>query len=252
MPLRVPMVDIHTIGAGGGSIARITRAGLLQVGPQSAGADPGPIAYGRGGTAVTVTDANWCSGGSIRERLPGVGAGVAHGDDRSRDRSSRSARRWAWMRRGCGGGPGRRHQSAGHAIRLVSVEKGHDPRDFALCSPSAAPVPCTPSALARELGMPTVLVPRFPGITSALGCVLAQVRHDFVRTHRRSRSPMRDPDGIDAAFAEQRAARRKADFSRRRRAAQPRSWLCTRPICSSAARAMSFRVPVTGAGFRCG
>ena len=62
VPLRVPLVDIHTIGAGGGSIARITRAGLLQVGPESAGAHPGPIAYGRGGTAVTVTDANGCTG----------------------------------------------------------------------------------------------------------------------------------------------------------------------------------------------
>src|SRR5205807_1321499 len=72
VPLRVPLVDIHTIGAGGGSIARITRAGLLQVGPESAGARPGPIAYGRGGTAVTVTDANLLLGRLNPNRLTGV------------------------------------------------------------------------------------------------------------------------------------------------------------------------------------
>src|SRR5438045_8063222 len=72
VPLRVPLVDIHTIGAGGGSIARITRAGLLQVGPESAGAHPGPIAYGRGGNAVTVTDANLLLGRLNPDRLTGV------------------------------------------------------------------------------------------------------------------------------------------------------------------------------------
>ena len=76
VPLRVPLVDIHTIGAGGGSIARITRAGLLQVGPDSAGARPGPIAYGRGGTAVTVTDANLLLGRLNPDRLTGVTGGA--------------------------------------------------------------------------------------------------------------------------------------------------------------------------------
>src|SRR5207249_3105788 len=79
VPLRVPLVDIHTIGAGGGSIARITQAGLLQVGPESAGARPGPIAYGRGGTAVTVTDANLMLGGLNPDRLTGVDAGAPIG-----------------------------------------------------------------------------------------------------------------------------------------------------------------------------
>jgi N-methylhydantoinase A len=207
VPLRVPLVDIHTIGAGGGSIARITRAGLLQVGPESAGARPGPIAYGRGGTAVTVTDANLVLGRLNPDRLTGV-AGTAP-----------MARIAAAIEEQIGAplGLGSIDAAAAilavttnqlaHAIRLVSVEKGHDPRDFALFAFGGAG-PLHAVEIARELGIPTVLVPRFPGITSGLGCVLAPVRHDFVQSIGQ---PLADtePAQIDGRFADQAATGRR-------------------------------------------
>ena len=207
VPLRVPLVDIHTIGAGGGSIARITRAGLLQVGPESAGAHPGPIGYGRGGGAVTVTDANLLLGRLNPDRLTGV-AGAAPlatiaaaieneiGVPLGLDAIEAAAAILAVTT-----------NQLGHAIRLVSVEKGHDPRDFALFAFGGAG-PLHAVEIARELGIPTVLVPRFPGITSGLGCVLAPVRHDFVESIGQ---PLAEaaPRQIDARFADQAAAGRR-------------------------------------------
>ena len=200
VPIRVPMIDIHTIGAGGGSIARITKAGILQVGPDSAGANPGPICYGRGGTEPTVTDANLVLGQLDPAALPGVAGGVSIETVRAAivDKIGRPAR----ARCHPGGGRASSTVASDHlasAIRLVSIEKGYDPRDFALF-PFGGAGPLHAVALARELGVPTVLVPRFPGLTSALGCILADVRHDFVRTlnrpltsvdRGRSRSPVR-------------------------------------------------------------
>jgi N-methylhydantoinase A len=201
VPLRVPLVDIHTIGAGGGSIARITRAGLLQVGPESAGARPGPIAYGRGGRFVTVTDANLVLGRLNPDHLTGVDA-VAASDTIG-----------AAIDEQVGGPLGLDTVAAAaailavttnqlaHAIRLVSVEKGHDPRDFALFAFGGAG-PLHAVEIARELGIPTVLVPRFPGITSGLGCVLADVRHDFVQSVGQPLASVVTED-IDARFADQ-------------------------------------------------
>jgi len=207
VPLRVPLVDIHTIGAGGGSIARITRAGLFQVGPESAGALPGPIAYSLGGTAVTVTDANLLLGRLNPDRLTGV-AGSAPmerisaaiheqiGAPLGLDAIGAAAAVLAVT-----------SNQLAHAIRLVSVEKGHDPRDFALFAFGGAG-PLHAVEIARELGIPTVLVPRFPGITSGLGCVLAPVRHDFVQSIGQ---PLADapPAEVDRRFAEQAAAGRR-------------------------------------------
>src|SRR5215468_10145821 len=164
VPLRVPLVDIHTIGAGGGSIARITRAGLLQVGPESAGARPGPIAYDRGGTAVTVTDADLVLGRLNTDRLTGVAGGAPMesiaaaieeqiGAPLGLDTVDAAAAVLAVT-----------NNQLAHAIRLVSVEKGHDPRDFALFAFGGAG-PLHAVEIARELGIPAVLVPRFPGIT---------------------------------------------------------------------------------------
>ena len=113
VPLRVPLVDIHTIGAGGGSIARITRAGLLQVGPESAGARPGPIAYGRGGTAVTVTDANLVLGRLNPDRLTGVAAGAPMERIAAAIEEQIGVPLGLDADRRRGGGPGRHHQSAG-------------------------------------------------------------------------------------------------------------------------------------------
>ena len=245
VPLRVPLVDIHTIGAGGGSIARITRAGLLQVGPESAGARPGPIAYGRGGTAVTVTDANLLLGRLNPDRLTGVAAAAPMetiaaaideqiGAPLGLDAIAAAAAILAVTT-----------NQLAHAIRLVSVEKGHDPRDFALFAFGGAG-PLHAVEIARELGIPTVLVPRFPGITSGLGCVLAPVRHDFVQSIGQ---PLGDaaPAQIDGRFADQAAAgRRLLDEE-----GVPLAEIVVRHEVDLLFRGQShvFRVPVTAPGF---
>ncbi|MGN6583122.1 MAG: hydantoinase/oxoprolinase family protein [Rhizobiaceae bacterium] len=181
MPIHVPMVDVHTVGAGGGSIARIDDAGLLRVGPESAGATPGPICYCRGGTEPTVSDANLLLGRLNPKKLLSVkeAADVAAIDAifseklGSRLGVSGVEAAGAVLRIG--------NLKMAGAIRMVSVAKGNDPRDFALFAFGGAG-PLHASALARELGIPTVLVPARPGITNALGCVVADLRHDFVRT----------------------------------------------------------------------
>ncbi|HET9922716.1 MAG TPA: hydantoinase/oxoprolinase family protein, partial [Methylomirabilota bacterium] len=181
LPVRVPMIDIHTIGAGGGSIARVNSAGILQVGPESAGADPGSICYGRGGEEPTITDANLLLGRLNPAGLLGVdqtaqldrireifdkkiGAHLGLGPDEVASAIVRVA-----------------NDKMAGAIRLVSLQRGHDPRDFVLFAFGGAG-PLHAVALARELAIPRVLVPARPGITSALGCLVADVRHDFVKT----------------------------------------------------------------------
>jgi N-methylhydantoinase A len=181
MPIHVPMIDVHTIGAGGGSIARIDEAGLLRVGPESAGAMPGPICFGRGGTRPTIADANLVLGrlnhdallavankvplDIVRERLVETVGGPLGLDAEA---SAAAILRIA------------NDRMAG-AIRMVSLSRGHDPRDFALLAFGGAG-PLHAVALARELAIPRVLVPARPGITNALGCIVADLRHDFVRT----------------------------------------------------------------------
>ncbi|MEZ5670704.1 MAG: hydantoinase/oxoprolinase family protein [Alphaproteobacteria bacterium] len=181
MPIHVPMVDVHTIGSGGGSIARVDGAGLLQVGPESAGARPGPIHYGRGGERPTISDANVVLGRLSPERfLPGDGSltldhlrarlveAVGRPLGLDAERAAAAILRIADMK------------MAG-AIRMVSIGKGLDPRDFALFAFGGSG-PLHATALAAELGIPRVLVPARPGITNALGCVVADFRHDFVNT----------------------------------------------------------------------
>ncbi|MBX9963930.1 MAG: hydantoinase/oxoprolinase family protein [Burkholderiales bacterium] len=181
MPIHVPMVDVHSIGAGGGSIARIDDAGMLQVGPESAGARPGPICYGRGGTEPTITDANLVLGRLDGEKLLAVDAAVTVDEVRSIilerigkplgldiDGAAAAIIRIA------------NDRMAG-AIRMVSLARGHDPRDFALFAFGGAG-PLHACALARELGIPRVLIPARPGLTNALGCAVADLRHDYVRT----------------------------------------------------------------------
>ncbi len=181
MPIHVPMVDVHTIGAGGGSIAALDSAGMLRVGPESAGARPGPICYGRGGTEPTITDANLILGRLNPDKLLGVDHPVTldHvrgiiaekiGKPLGLDAEAAAA---AILRIA-------NDRMAG-AMRLVSLSRGHDPRDFALFAFGGAG-PLHATALARELAIPTVLVPARPGITNALGCVVADLRHDYVRT----------------------------------------------------------------------
>lgn len=181
MPIHVPMVDVRTIGAGGGSIAHIDTAGLLRVGPDSAGAVPGPIAYGRGGTQPTITDANVLLGRLDVGRIAG-----AH-QMASREHIAQSFVRelGSGLDRdavGCAAAVLRvvNLKMAG-AIRMVSVAKGHDPRTFTLFAFGGAG-PLHAVDVARELGMSAVLVPPRPGISNAIGCVVADLRHDYVAT----------------------------------------------------------------------
>jgi len=181
MPIHVPMVAVHTVGAGGGSIARVDASGLIQVGPESAGASPGPICYGRGGEEPTITDANLLLGRLDPKRLLAVDAPVTVDHVRAifEQRIGKAAGLDAVSAAGAVLRLGNIKMAG--AIRMVSVGRGHDPRDFALFAFGGAG-PLHASALARELGLPTVLVPARPGITNALGCVVADLRHDFVNT----------------------------------------------------------------------
>jgi len=201
MPIHVPMVDVHTIGAGGGSIAFINDAGLLQVGPESAGAFPGPICYCRGGTRPTITDANLLLGRLNPDALLGVHGKVALeeiagaildqvGKPLGLDAKNAAA---AILRVA-------NDRMAG-AIRMVSLSRGHDPRDF-LLFPFGGAGPLHAAALARELGVPRLLVPVRPGITNALGCVVADLRHDFVRTLNKP-VPAIDPAEVKAVLEAQ-------------------------------------------------
>jgi N-methylhydantoinase A len=202
VPVRVPIIDIHTIGSGGGSIARISRAGMLQVGPESAGAIPGSICYGRGGQEPTVTDANLLLG-----RINPIGiTGVEHAIDVDavpRGIEQRIARPLGLDVHSAAAAiiTVANNQMAA-AIRLVSIEKGYDPRDFCLFAFGGAG-PLHAVSLARELDIPSVLIPRFPGITSALGCVLADVRHDFVQ-HINRRIAKLSGREVDEIFADHR------------------------------------------------
>ncbi|MET7242761.1 hydantoinase/oxoprolinase family protein [Methylobacterium sp. EM32] len=192
LPIHLPMVDVHTVGAGGGSIASVNRAGMLQVGPESAGSEPGPIGYGRGGTRPTITDANLVLGRLDPARLTAVKAGVSLDTIRAafaRDLAeplgmSVEEAAEAVIRLG------NVHMTG--AIRMVSLSRGYDPRDFVLFAFGGAG-PLHAVALARELGIPEVLVPARPGLTNALGCLVADLRQDRVRTLNR---PL---DGFDMA-----------------------------------------------------
>jgi N-methylhydantoinase A len=203
MPIHVPMVDVHTIGAGGGSIASLDAAGMLRVGPESAGARPGPICYARGGTEPTITDANLVLGRLNPDRLLGVDKPVTL--DQVRGAIGSKVGRSLGLDAEAAAAAILRiaNDRMAGAMRLVSLSRGHDPRDFALFAFGGAG-PLHATALARELSIPTVLVPARPGITNALGCVVADLRHDYVRTVNKPLSQVRDGD-IAAIYAEQEA-----------------------------------------------
>jgi N-methylhydantoinase A len=180
MPVAIPMLDIHTVGAGGGSIARFDRAGALRVGPESAGADPGPICYGRG-EKPTVTDANLILG-----RIPETGLlGGTFPLEKSRAQH--------FLNRQRGPMPSPEAFAQGivdivnavmeKAIRVISVERGHDPRDYTLVAFGGAGA-LHACELAEALEIPRVLVPCFPGALSALGILRADVTKDLSRTVR--------------------------------------------------------------------
>lgn len=197
-PLMVPMVDIHSIGAGGGSIAWIDRSGALNVGPQSAGAEPGPACYGRGGVEPTVTDANLVLG-RVPNRLLG---GAMELDVEAAHRAvNRVAEPLGLDTVSAAAGILRIVNSKmAYAIRAVTVQRGLDPKDFALLAFGGAG-PMHACEVAAELGIPTVIVPVAPGAFSALGMLLSDVRKDLVRT-RPVRFDAADPGELEATFAE--------------------------------------------------
>jgi N-methylhydantoinase A len=202
MPIHVPMVDVRTVGAGGGSIARIDAGGMLRVGPESAGSVPGPVCYGRGGTRVTISDANLILGRLPASRF-GQAAEAAHAamQDQIADPLGLSVERAAEAVIRIAN----THMAG--AIRMVSISLGADPRDFALFAFGGAG-PLHAIALARELSVPRVLIPARPGITNALGCVVADLRHDFVRTLNR---PL---DAVDMAEVHRVLAMQEAEGRR--------------------------------------
>ncbi|HQR32381.1 MAG TPA: hydantoinase/oxoprolinase family protein [Blastocatellia bacterium] len=185
LPVAVPVLDIHTVGAGGGSIAYVDEGGALRVGPESAGADPGPACYGFG-TQPTVTDANLVLG-----RF--AGAGLLAGEmaldefraavvlDRLADEMSRASSHLVTREQAALGVIRIANANMEQALRLVSVERGHDPRMFSLVSFGGAGG-LHAASLASALRIPRVLIPTFPGAFSALGVLLADVVKDYSRT----------------------------------------------------------------------
>jgi N-methylhydantoinase A len=181
-PVMLPMIDVVEVGAGGGSIAWIDDIGALKVGPQSAGADPGPICYRGGGTEPTITDANVVLGrldpdnflgGQMKLDAEGAALGITEKIAQPLKMSTVAAAQ-AIVEIAI--------SKMSLAVREVSVAKGYDPRDFALVASGGAG-PLHVIAIARELHIPTVIVPLFPSHFSALGMLLADERHDFIRTY---------------------------------------------------------------------
>jgi N-methylhydantoinase A len=197
-PLKAPMLDIHTVGAGGGSIAYVDAGGLLKVGPRSAGADPGPVCYGRGNGEPTVTDANIVLQTLNPTYL--LGGRMAVRQDLARAAIGRLAEQ-------LGLPPMQTAQgivsvvtaNMARAIRVISVQRGHDPRDYTLVAFGGAG-PLHAARLARELDIARVLVPRSPGILCAMGLLLTDLRADFAVTRLLPLVPDTAGD-IEAAFA---------------------------------------------------
>lgn len=201
MPIHVPMVDVRTVGAGGGSIARVNFGGLLEVGPESAGADPGPICYGRGGTQPTISDANLLLGRLDPEKMNTGEANVSLGDIEDIFRRELGEALGIDATEAAAAVIRMANTKMAGAIRMVSLSLGADPRDFALFAFGGAG-PLHATALARELGVPRVVVPCRPGITNALGCVVADLRHDFVNTLNQPIDAL-DIDHVHELFAQQ-------------------------------------------------
>ena len=196
-PIRFPSIEVLTIGAGGGSLAWIDEAGGLRNGPQSAGANPGPACYARGNTVPTNTDANVTlgrlgtelAGGSIHLDAEKARAAVQTVADRFHlglEEAADAIIRVA-------------NANMADAVRLISISRGYDPRDFALVAFGGAGA-LHGAALAKELAIPVVIVPPYPGVTSAFGCLLVDVQHDLAESYIRPAADA-DPAAIEAAFA---------------------------------------------------
>ena len=197
-PVKTPMVDVTTVGAGGGSKGWVDAGGALRIGPESAGADPGPVCYGRGGTDPTVTDANvvlgyigssTSLGGELSIDVDAARDSLAElADDAGLDGPLDAARGMYRVA----------NATMTRAIRAVTLERGHDPRNFGLVAFGGAG-PMHAAALADRLDISTVVVPRACGVLSAFGLLAADEKHDAVRTHRESLAAV-DGSEVDAAY----------------------------------------------------
>ena len=181
LPLRLPIIDIHTVGAGGGSIARLDAGGALRVGPESAGSDPGPVCYGRDeASEITVTDANLVLGRLDAEHF--LGGRMALDLPRTQARMQEFARRLSLPQEAAAWGVIRvANSNMERAIRTISIERGYDPREFTLLAFGGAG-PLHACELAAALHIPRVLIPPHPGVLSALGMVLADAVKDYSQT----------------------------------------------------------------------
>ena len=180
-PIRTPVIDLVEIGAGGGSIAWVDSGGILRVGPRSAGADPGPVCYGQGGTEPTITDANLVLGRLSADHFLG-------GEMSLDVEAARQA-----IKQKCADPLGMEEVEVAHgiveianaamvnALRMVSVQRGYDPRDFVLVAFGGAG-PVHANRLASEIEMPTTIIPMSPGTTSALGLLVTELKHDYSTT----------------------------------------------------------------------
>ncbi len=201
IPLCVPMIDVHAIGSGGGSIARIDSTGILQVGPQSAGADPGPACFGKGGTLPTVTDAKLVLGMLGKSLAIGKNTGIGFHLDLARQA----------IERAIAGPLGLSVEDAAEAILKVTgaqmgayvrkklFERGLDPRDFSILAFGGAG-PLHANRIMRETGCERMVIPPYPGITSAMGCLLGSLRHDFIQAFNQA-IPSLDVRSLDAVYA---------------------------------------------------
>jgi N-methylhydantoinase A len=194
-PIKAPMLDIHTVGAGGGSIASID-GGLLKVGPRSAGADPGPVCYGFGNTEPTVTDANLLLGLLNQRHLLG-GRMAVHRDLAEAAIARLAAAVGLETMAAAEGILAVVTANMARAIRIISVQRGYDPRDHTLIAFGGAG-PLHAARLARELEIPRIVIPRSPGILCAMGLLLTDLRADFAVTRLRTLDPAALPAMTDA------------------------------------------------------
>ncbi|WP_293810602.1 hydantoinase/oxoprolinase family protein [uncultured Bosea sp.] len=192
MVIRTPMIEITTIGAGGGSIARVDAGGLLEVGPESAGSRPGPVCYGQGNTRPTLTDANLVLGRIDGSKPLGTLQRLDLDAAKAAIRKEIAEPLGLDVMEAAEAIVKIANARMAGAIRLVSIERGHDPARF-MAMPFGGGGALHAGALIHEVGLKGALVPRFPGVTSALGCVIADIRHDGVQTVNLML------DGLDAA-----------------------------------------------------
>ena len=224
-PVLEPSLDVHSIGAGGGSILWVDEGGFLRVGPQSAGARPGPACYGLGGVRATVTDANLVARRLSPSRALGDRVALQEGPARQALETDVSGPMGFSIERALYGANGVLTSNLARAVRVVSVERGHDPRTFTLVAFGGAG-PMHAAQLAAEMGIGTVLVPEAPGVLCALGLLMADVRAEFSQ----SRVLLLDGDGPQTTASHRVVERVFSDLERR-----ASGWLRTEGIDRSSA-----------------